>query len=109
MSEIGGQNNMGGGDQQTDPVLQQYQQQQQYKQLGQTLTQNLQGIGRSVGQPMPYSQVAQPPSVGAYGQPQTQTGTDYAASGPLFAQQGMGAGGINQQQLAQILQLLGYG
>ena len=105
---------MGGGDQSgSSPAMdafQQYQQQQQYNQLGQTLSKSFQGIGAGVANANSglSGQVAQAPSMGAYGQP--QTGTDYGASGPLFAQQGMGgSGGINQQQLAQILQLLGYG
>jgi hypothetical protein len=101
---------MGGGGQQSNPALDQIQQQQQYAQLGKTLTQSLQGIGSSVaGANAGLSgQVAPAPSAGAYGQPQPQTGPNYGASGPLFAQQG-GGGGINEQQLAQILQLLGYG
>lgn len=107
---------MGGGEQSgSSPAMdafQQYQQQQQYNQLGQTLSKSFQGIGQSVAQPtampQPFGQQAQqisPLQTGSYGQ-----GLGAAATGPLFAQQGMGgSGGINQQQLAQILQLLGYG
>jgi hypothetical protein len=35
-------------------------------------------------------------------------GPSYGATGQLFGQQGMG-GGIDEQQLAQILRALGYG
>jgi hypothetical protein len=99
-----------GGQEQGDPTLQQYMQQQQYKDLGKTLTQNLQGAGSLVAKANSglSGQVAPPPSAGAYSQPQQQTSPSYGATGPLFAQQGMG-GGINEQQLAQILRLLGYG
>ena len=106
---------MGGGGDQTNPAQQtwqDYQQQQQYSQLGKTLQQGLQSAGSTIaGANSGLSgQVAQAPSAGTYGQPQGQPGANYAASGPLFGQPGMGSsGGVNQQQLAQILQLLGYG
>lgn len=100
---------MGGGEQ-GNPTLEQYQQQQQYKQLGNTLTQSLQGAGSMVANANSglSGQVAPPPSVGAYGQPQQQMGgPSYGATGQLFSQGGMG--GIDEQQLAQILRALGYG
>lgn len=100
---------MGGGGQQANPALDQIQQQQQYGQLGKTLTQSLQGVGTSVaganaglsGQVAGAGQQA-PAAAGP------QMGPSYGATGALFGQQGTG-GGINEQQLAQILQMLGYG
>jgi hypothetical protein len=101
---------MGGG-QEANPAQdswQQYQQQQTYKDLGNSVSQGFQRAGASVaGANSGLSgQVAQAQSAG--GQAQQQTGPGYGATGPLFGQQG-GGGGINQQQLAQILQALGYG
>ena len=99
---------MGGGEQ-SNPALDQIQQQQQYAQLGKMLTQSLQGVGSSVANANSglSGQVAQAPSAGAY-QPQQQMGPSYGATGSLFSQGGMG-GGVDEQQLAQILRLLGYG
>jgi hypothetical protein len=102
---------MGGG-QQSNPAQdswQQYQQQQTYKDLGNSLSQGFQKAGAGVaGANSGLSgQVAPAPQAGAYGQPQAG-GTSYGASGPLFAQQGA-SGGVDQQQLAQILRALGYG
>jgi hypothetical protein len=102
---------MGGGEQ-SNPAQdswQQYQQQQTYKDLGNSLSQGFQRAGASVaGANSGLSgQVAQAPAAGTYGQPQQQTGPGTGATGPLFAQQ-VGAGGIDQQKLAQILQMLGY-
>lgn len=102
---------MGGGEGgQTNPGLDQIQQQQQYAQLGKTLTQSLQGAGASIaganaGLSGQVSAGDQQP-VAQAGAPQ---GPYTAATGPLFAQQGMGSGGIDEQQLAQILRALGYG
>jgi hypothetical protein len=97
---------MGGG-QQGSSALDQYIQQQQYKDLGKTLTQSLQGAGSLVANANSglSGQVAPPPS-GAY-QPQQQMGPSYGATGPIFSQQG-GMGGIDEARLAQILRALGY-
>ena len=96
------------GGQQGNSVLDQYQQQQQYKELGNTLTKSLQGAGSLVANANSglSGQVAQPPSTLTV--PQSAGGTNYDATGALFGGQGMG-GGIDEQQLAQILRLLGYG
>ena len=101
---------MGGGEQ-GNPALDQYMQQQQYAQLGKTLTQSLQGAGAAVAQPtampQPFGQSPQMISPGQAQAPYSQT-PGLGATGPLFSQQG-GMGGIDEQQLAQILRLLGYG
>jgi hypothetical protein len=101
---------MGGG-QQSNPAQdswQQYQQQQTYKDLGNTVSQGFQRAGSSVANANSglSGQVAQAPSAGY--QPQQQMGPSYGATGQLFGQGGTG-GGIDEQQLAQILRLLGYG
>jgi hypothetical protein len=100
---------MGGGEQ-GNPALDQIQQQQQYAQLGKTLTQSLQGIGSSVANANSglSGQVAGVGQQQGYGQPQQRMGRRYGATGQLFSQPG-GMGGINEQQLAQILKALGYG
>jgi hypothetical protein len=102
---------MGGGDQGSSgsTALDQYMQQQQYKDLANTLTKSFQGAGSLVaGANSGLSgQVAQMPQIGAY-QPQSPMGPSYGATGQLFSQPG-GMGGINEQQLAQILSALGYG
>jgi len=102
---------MGGGEGSGNTALDQYMQQQQYKELGNTLTKSLQGAGSLVanansrlsGQVAGSSQAPMLQPQAGYGQTPS-----YGATGPLFAQQGMG-GGIDEQQLAQILRLLGYG
>jgi hypothetical protein len=100
---------MGGG-QQADPTLQQYMQQQQYKDLGNTVTQSLQGAGSMVAN----ANAGLSGQVAGSGQSpmmQPQSGFNPAlgqgATGPLFQQEGMG-GGIDEQRLAQILRALGY-
>jgi hypothetical protein len=103
---------MGGGQQSSgNAALDQYMQQQQYKELGNTLTKSLQGAGSLVananaglsGQVAGSGQAPMLQPQSGYGQ-----GPSYGATGGLFSQGGMG-GGIDEQQLAQILRLLGYG
>src|SRR4029077_12356354 len=101
---------MGGGEQ-SNPALDQIQQQQQYAQLGKTLTQSLQGMGAAVAQPTSMPQpFGQSPQMISPGQAQAGYGqtASLGATGPLFSQGGMG-GGMDEQHLAQILRLLGYG
>jgi hypothetical protein len=101
---------MGGGGQQTDPALQQIQQQQTYKDLGNTLTQSFQTAGKTVaGANAGLSGQVAGSSQAPMLQPQAGQVPSYGVTGPLFAQQGMGGAGINEQQLAQILRALGYG
>jgi hypothetical protein len=57
--------------------------------------------------PQPFGQQAQ--QMISPGQAQADYAPGLGATGPLFAQQGGMGGGINEQQLAQILRLLGYG
>lgn len=108
---------MGGG-QQANPAADSYQQymqqqaqQQTYKDLGNSISQGFQKAGAGVagansGLSGAVAGVGQQASTQT---PQQQAGPSYGATGPLFSQQGMGGGGIDEQQLAQILRALGYG
>jgi hypothetical protein len=99
---------MGGGQQGSNPALDQIQQQQQYAALGKTLTQSLQGMGAAAAQPtaMPQPFGQTPPMISPTGQI-SGLSAGYGATGPIFSQQG-GMGGIDEQRLAQILRALGY-
>jgi hypothetical protein len=66
-------------------------------------------LGKGVGTQLPYMQQPQASAPPAYGQAGAGGGPNLAPTGPLFQGMGGGGGGIDEQQLAMILQRLGYG
>jgi hypothetical protein len=90
-------------------LLEEFKRQQMASQIGGAF----QKLGQGVGTQMPYMQAPQAGGGVTYGQQAGAPagGPNLAPTGGLF--QGMGgpvaAGGIDQQQLAAILQRLGYG
>jgi len=101
---------MGGGDQGSAQSSQQLAEEMRRQRSADLLRQGFQQAGAAIGTQMPYMQQQQggytPQGTGA-APPQAQA---LSALGQLFPQQGMGGGGgIDQQQLAMILQRLGYG
>jgi hypothetical protein len=101
---------MGGGEQggassaqSTQQLLEEMKRQQTASQIQGAFNQ----LGKGVGTQLPYMQQPQasaPPALGQAG-----GGPDLAPTGPLFQGMEGGGGGIDEQQLAMILQRLGYG